>query len=313
MSDTDTFWTRAQQQTLWATVASLADVDSGTLSATTRLDAIGLHASIKRAALTAAIRKAFGVACPRAAVATTLEQLERAVAEAITTSQHAVAGNATEVTEKTAWLQRAEAMANAVARDGCGVDIEEVTNLPEARDYRIEPFYCDHFTDSEIAWCTLQEHPLQHFAARWSAKEALKKCDPALMAIPMNRIEVAKRIDGSVYARCRVGDTWRTLSHALSLSHTDTQAVAMAVGRCDATTVAMLNASIACDRAAMPQSFSAESIEAACAALGIGPGDTMFLHSDITLAMSLSGEADIESACRYLSMRYDACWGRPGR
>ncbi len=74
-----------------------------------------------------------------------------------------------------------------------------------------------------------QPSPRPHFAARWSAKEALRKCDRAFLAVPLDAVEVARDDDGSPSLRHRAGDGWRPLPHALSLSHTHDAAVAVVV------------------------------------------------------------------------------------
>jgi phosphopantetheine--protein transferase-like protein len=71
-----------------------------------------------------------------------------------------------------------------------GHDIEEIANLPTADDYRTAPFYTSHFTAAEIEYCLQSTHPLQHFAARFCAKEAVRKCGPQFAAINPRNIEV---------------------------------------------------------------------------------------------------------------------------
>ena len=58
---------------------------------------------------------------------------------------------------------------------GCGVDIEEISTMPECLDYWVHDFYAAHFSSEEIAYCVSQADPRSHFAARWCAKEALQK------------------------------------------------------------------------------------------------------------------------------------------
>ena len=69
-----------------------------------------------------------------------------------------------------------------------------------------------------------------HFAARWCAKEALYKAEPALRATPLSSLEVVRAADGSVSFRHHGESGAAPLPHALSLSHTETQAVALVVG-----------------------------------------------------------------------------------
>jgi phosphopantetheinyl transferase (holo-ACP synthase) len=104
-----------------------------------------------------------------------------------------------------------------------------VENLPAVLDYWEDPFYTTHFAPAEIAYCSLQSSPKIHFAARWSAKEALMKCDNAFLGEPMNTLELCRAADGQVsLARHRDG-TVEALPHAVSISHSDTFAVAIVV------------------------------------------------------------------------------------
>ena len=111
----------------------------------------------------------------------------------------------------------------------CGVDMEEVATLPDATDYWKHEFYREHFSPEEIAYCAGQRDPRQHFAARWCAKEALKKCSPRFMKLAFSQIQVANRGDGAVALEVRVGEKWHSSGCELSLSHTPNTAVAMVV------------------------------------------------------------------------------------
>jgi phosphopantetheine--protein transferase-like protein len=111
----------------------------------------------------------------------------------------------------------------------CGIDIEMISELPEAADYREHKFYRDSFTPEEIAYCLLQENPRLHFTARWCAKEALFKCDPAFRKEKMTDVEVARSEQGDVFLRHRVNGSNFTLPHSVSLSHTNALAAAVVV------------------------------------------------------------------------------------
>jgi phosphopantetheine--protein transferase-like protein len=114
-------------------------------------------------------------------------------------------------------------------RFGCGVDLEQVSSLPETADCWEDPFYRAHFTAEEIAYCLAQVAPAEHFAARWCAKEALKKSDPSFLSELMIHLEVALEPSGAPYLRHESAGQWRRLPHALSLSHTAELAVAFVV------------------------------------------------------------------------------------
>jgi hypothetical protein len=68
-----------------------------------------------------------------------------------------------------------------------------------------------------------------HFAARWCAKEALKKCDRAFLAIEGKDVEVVNDEAGAPHLVHLANGSPRRLPHAVSLSHTTHAAVAMVV------------------------------------------------------------------------------------
>lgn len=111
----------------------------------------------------------------------------------------------------------------------CGVDIEDVSNLPVTDDYWENPFYADNFTASEIAYCQMQFDPRIHFAARWCAKEAIKKCLPSLLGVSPKCLEIRKEKDGSVFAVYHSDTESLALNISLSISHTENQAIAMVI------------------------------------------------------------------------------------
>jgi phosphopantetheinyl transferase (holo-ACP synthase) len=104
-----------------------------------------------------------------------------------------------------------------------------VENLPVVPDYWNDAFYSATFTPAEIAYCLLQDQPLVHFAARWCAKEALKKCDPAYLHADLCTLEVRMNASGAPYLCAMVGGHSTALPFAVSLSHTTQAAVAVVV------------------------------------------------------------------------------------
>ena len=111
----------------------------------------------------------------------------------------------------------------------CGIAIEMVESLPVVADYWSDAFYRATFTRAEIAYCLLQDRPLVHLAARWCAKRALKKCDPAYLQADLRLLEVRLSARGAPYL-CAVVDGHSTpLPFAVSLSHTTQAAVAVVV------------------------------------------------------------------------------------
>lgn len=100
-----------------------------------------------------------------------------------------------------------------------GLDIEDVENLPKTDDFRQEPFYRETFSPWEISYCILQKDPIQSFAGKFAAKEAIIKSDDVYKTWPLNKIEIRNEDDG------RPGFE----DFKLSISHTDKAAVAVAL------------------------------------------------------------------------------------
>ena len=111
----------------------------------------------------------------------------------------------------------------------CGLDIEAVSGFPAADDYWTNDFYQSNFSEAEIAYCAAQQNPPMHFAARWCAKEALKKCDGSFLSVAMARIEITLSMDGTPFLAHIVDGEPQRLPHAVSLSHTDSLAAALVV------------------------------------------------------------------------------------
>jgi phosphopantetheine--protein transferase-like protein len=202
------------------TIAQFFDVDEGQVGPTFPLSGQRGQGSIARAALDSAIRRRVGVRSQTIYSAKTYGELEgELLGHAATT----VAGGpiATRPTHL------APPPAPELLR--CGVDVELIENLPRAADYWEDAFYRDHFTPEEIAYCSMQEEPLQHFVARWCAKEALKKCDKNLMSEELKNLEVVLDESGAPCFLHHSGGTSPRLPHAVSLSHTSHVAIAVVV------------------------------------------------------------------------------------
>lgn len=170
------------------------------------LDIPALRGSLKKAVLIASIRRHLGKDCMAAATARTFGELEAMVSGKAPQSPVPAAGPAEEP-----------------AVSSCGIDMEPLSALPEAADYAGHQFYRENFSAEEIAYCAGQPAPRQHFAARWCAKEALRKCEPAFLRTPGSRLELVRRGSGAVFFRAE----GRDLPHAVSLTHTEEAAAAV--------------------------------------------------------------------------------------
>jgi holo-[acyl-carrier protein] synthase len=199
-------------------VAEMAKVDPAQIGPAFSLQSPAFATSLKKAVLVASIRRNLGVDCMRAALAKDFAELESMVQ----------GGGSPEVMP----LQPAAptpAPVEAPTGLSCGIDLELVSSLPSAPDYRTHDFYVLNFTEAERAYCSAQAEPRMHFAARWAAKEALRKCDPSLSAEPFSAVEVVREASGRTFIQRRVRGAAARLPHAVSLTHTAQMAAAVVV------------------------------------------------------------------------------------
>jgi phosphopantetheine--protein transferase-like protein len=201
------------------TVAEFFEVDEGQVGSSFSLQT--RQGSIARAALDAAIRGRVGVKSVAVYSAKTFGELEAEIAPGATSSPSTVAAAPSTI----AISQPIGGGSGA----SCGVDLELIANLPSSIDPWEDPFYQANFSPSEIAYCLRQLDPPTHFAARWCAKEALKKCDRAFLAVEPKEIEVVLDEAGAPRLEYRDGGTSKRLPHAVSLSHTSLAAIAVVV------------------------------------------------------------------------------------
>ncbi|MBS0266739.1 MAG: 4'-phosphopantetheinyl transferase superfamily protein [Planctomycetes bacterium] len=212
-------------------VASFLKVDPATITDDFDLRQ-KLQNSVARGGLDAVIRRRLNKTCPEVYTAQSYGQLAAAVLGTALPENRS--------TDAPGTAPRSEAAPAPAAPGGgwggglpggidCGVDVECPANLPVADDYWESDFYRTHFTPREIAYCVEQEDPRQHFAARWCAKEALKKCDPTWRDLEMHRVEVLPDEHGKPHL-------WRVteadavpLPVAVSLTHTSHLALAFVV------------------------------------------------------------------------------------
>jgi phosphopantetheine--protein transferase-like protein len=204
-------------------VAQLAGLTPDAIDPDFSLKSRGLQSSVRRAALAAAIRRYLGVNVAEVYSVATFRDLEAAV----------FGDGAQAAPSKAAALSKPVVSALGGIDDlACGIDIERVDAMPVADDYWEHEFYKASFSKDEIAYCLLQENPRMHFAARWCAKEALVKCDPAFKGQSFATLEVIRNETGEVSLAHHVnGTSTKEPSLAVSLSHTETMAAAVVVRR----------------------------------------------------------------------------------
>ncbi len=119
---------------------------------------------------------------------------------------------------------------------GIGTDLIEVERVRGVLERQGERFIARVFTEEERSYCASMAHPYKHYAARFAAKEAVSKCFSTGIGAELGwrsvsiyhgeRKQPLVRLDEKGEALLRhVGAT-----HVhVSLSHTETMALAMAV------------------------------------------------------------------------------------
>ena len=210
---------------LKAVIAQFFDVLPEHITAEFPLSGQRLSSSLAKFNLEAALKRRLGVDASAIHISRTYEELESKLFPEFGDGSY-VKKIETDVNQTAISAVRINAGSFSLK---CGIDIEEVSNLPISDDYWENPFYADNFTASEMAYCQMQFNPRIHFAARWCAKEAIKKCLPNLLGISPKCLEIRKEKDGSVSAMLHSDTESVQLNVSLSISHTDNQAIAMAI------------------------------------------------------------------------------------
>jgi phosphopantetheine--protein transferase-like protein len=232
------------RELLRATIADFFEVDPGQVGAAFPLSGRLGQGSIARAALDSAIRRRVGLKSTAVYSVRTYGELEAALlgnaAEAPPPAsapgeppafppEPAANGSAARAATAPVFPSAPAAGTGAGLPVSCGIDIELIENLPAAADYWEHEFYTTVFTPKEIAYCLLQENPLLHFAGRWCAKEALKKCDSELLTEEMSHIEFVSGESRGPYLCRYVNGEAQRLPHAVSIAHTPQAAIAVVV------------------------------------------------------------------------------------
>ena len=117
-----------------------------------------------------------------------------------------------------------------------GVDIIEIERVKKAVE-RTPRFLDRVFTSRELGYCMKKANPYPSLAARFAAKEALRKLHPAFITgVRFHDLEVLPGEDGrpQVYLhgeaehRCRIEGIGEI---SISLSHSREQAIATAIAK----------------------------------------------------------------------------------
>ncbi|MGB0910355.1 MAG: 4'-phosphopantetheinyl transferase superfamily protein [Nitrospirales bacterium] len=210
-------------------VAELFDADLQKVNADFVLSTRRMQGSLARAKLDAAIRHRLGIKCRVVYSAKTYGELENAVLGLNGEESKASSSNAVIAAHDEAFVAPPEKFMGLPSGFSCGIDIELVENFPEVDDYWNDAFYTNSFSSVEIAYCLLQGHPRMHFAARWCAKEALKKSHQAYLNEEMKNLEFVSNEGAPPTFRHYINGIPTPIPFAVSVSHTSLMAIAMVV------------------------------------------------------------------------------------
>ena len=161
----------SEEQRLKELLAELLDTSPTEISSSFSLDVPKFRSSVGRMILKTSIMDRFGKEIDVVGVHSFADLLEQINGESVSNEPPQTGSAAARENPKT--NHTSSTMANS-GQFSCGVDMEEVSALPETNDFWAHEFYREHFSPEEIAYCVSQSLPRPHFAARWCAKEALK-------------------------------------------------------------------------------------------------------------------------------------------
>jgi holo-[acyl-carrier protein] synthase len=118
-----------------------------------------------------------------------------------------------------------------------GVDLVSCARLAESIARHGQRFLDRVFTEAEQAYCSGKKREIEHYAGRFAAKEAVLKVLGTgwRNGINWTDIEIRNQPSGqpkvSLSGRCReIADELGLESIIISISHTDTHAIASAIG-----------------------------------------------------------------------------------
>jgi holo-[acyl-carrier protein] synthase len=119
---------------------------------------------------------------------------------------------------------------------GIGTDIVECLRIGRMIERHGELFLRRIYTEREISYCQHCEHAVEHFAARWAAKEAIRKCLGTAWSRGLGWTDVEIRTDPTgqphVHVRGGVKDRVQQLHIAdilITLAHCRAYATAYAL------------------------------------------------------------------------------------
>ncbi len=116
---------------------------------------------------------------------------------------------------------------------GIGIDIIEISRIEESIAEYGDAFLHKLFTQNEIDYCRSKQFPVQHFAARFAAKEAFSKAVATGWSgeFEWKNIEITNSSTGKpdVLLHGKTAEALSRHSVLLSMSHSDSSVIAFVV------------------------------------------------------------------------------------
>lgn len=116
-----------------------------------------------------------------------------------------------------------------------GVDVADVSRFRRWSYHKKKNFYHRIFTEKEIKHCLSSKDPAPHFAANYSAKEAVYKAVSGFFDVKLKEIEILRDRQGAPHVNLlnnpeeHKNEAALPLDIKVSLSHSTLHAVAFAV------------------------------------------------------------------------------------
>jgi len=113
-----------------------------------------------------------------------------------------------------------------------GTDIIEISRLNKFIQNYPERGLSHIFTPAEVKYCTGKRNAPQHFAGRFAGKEAVKKAILSAfpeIILPLSAISISNQENGAPFVTIDPGINIQLLSLQISISHSDTNATAVAI------------------------------------------------------------------------------------
>ncbi len=110
---------------------------------------------------------------------------------------------------------------------GIGTDIVEVSRIAKAMKRWKKHFLTHVFSEEEIEYCNRHKFSAEHFAGRFTAKEAIIKALPDTTNLEWKDIKILNHENGKPYCILNKKKIKGTIH--ISISHTRTYATAFAI------------------------------------------------------------------------------------